>query len=415
MALFFSRDTKLFMAQGSEANGAGPTNIWGLPVLDGFSFSQSTNSSEVTLNEMSNAAGDSRRGRKVFNDSLAPAEFSFSMYARPAVGNSVNGQWEDTTSAAHSVEEAIWANFIAINFWTPPDSNASAWAAGVTSAGTTSTTYDFLDSEKTTLGTFDLYFTLNGCSAEDNQVYKVKDCVINTINSSFDIDGICTLEVSGFGSIIEDKGNVDPTDPADTTLIADGSYVAGGVFINEGTDSTDNFIRNRLTTLVLTAQDDEFYTGDVADSGDYTKFPGQASSPGDYSIALTGGNIELSNNVTFLTPETLCQVNSPIGHVSGTRTIGGSFTAYLGSGDGEGAELFDDLLRNTEIITNSFNVEFAVGGTLVPRITFALPQCHLEIPAIGIEDVISVETTFSALATSLDAADECTITYHAPT
>ena len=42
--LFFSRDTQVFLVQGSKT--------WNLPVLDGFSFSQGTNTSEITLNEI---------------------------------------------------------------------------------------------------------------------------------------------------------------------------------------------------------------------------------------------------------------------------------------------------------------------------------------------------------------------------
>ena len=42
--LFFNRDTKVYLEQG--------TVLWELPVLNGYSFSQATNSSNVTLNEM---------------------------------------------------------------------------------------------------------------------------------------------------------------------------------------------------------------------------------------------------------------------------------------------------------------------------------------------------------------------------
>ena len=45
--LFFSRDTKVVVSDGTTA--------WEIPVLDGFSFSQATNSSEVTLQEMESA------------------------------------------------------------------------------------------------------------------------------------------------------------------------------------------------------------------------------------------------------------------------------------------------------------------------------------------------------------------------
>ena len=73
--LYFSRDSKMFL----EFDGY----VWEVPVLDGFSFSQATNSTEITLNEMESSAGVSRRGRRAFNDSLAAGEWSFSTYVRP--------------------------------------------------------------------------------------------------------------------------------------------------------------------------------------------------------------------------------------------------------------------------------------------------------------------------------------------
>ena len=54
-----------------------------MPVLDGFSFSQSNSTSEIALAEMEDSTGSSRRGRRAFNDALEPGEWSFSTYVRP--------------------------------------------------------------------------------------------------------------------------------------------------------------------------------------------------------------------------------------------------------------------------------------------------------------------------------------------
>ena len=75
--LLFSRDTQVFIKVLNA------DSYWRLDVLDGFSFSQATNAGEITLNEMSSVAGSSRRGRQMFNDSVAAAEWSFSTYAQP--------------------------------------------------------------------------------------------------------------------------------------------------------------------------------------------------------------------------------------------------------------------------------------------------------------------------------------------
>ena len=353
--LYFSRDTKVYLQQGS--------NIWEIPVLDGFSFSQATNASEITLNEMSDASGVSRRARQMFTDSYAPAEWSFSTYMRPFIG--ATGDWGDTNH--HCVEEALWANFVAANAWT------TSWAAGVTASGT-SLAFDFNSSNAVTLGTFDLFFVMGGASSGPKTTYKIEGCVANSASIDFDIDGIATINWSGFGKIITE-------DTAPTVTIA------------EAKDATSNFIRNRLTSLAATSS-----------------LSGTAVT---YDLVLTGGNITFENNITFLTPETLGVVNQPLGHVTGTRAISGNFTCYLNAADtpNSSADLFEDIIEATDTITNSFNLTFSIGGSAAPKVAIALPQCHLEVPTHSIDDVISIEANFHALPSTISGTDEATITY----
>ena len=40
-----------------------------------------------------------------------------------------------------------------------------------------------------------------------------------------------------------------------------------------------------------------------------------------------------------------------------------------------------------------------------------MPTCHLEIPTHSIEDVISVETNFNALPSTIDGTNEVTLQY----
>lgn len=70
-SLHLSREVNVYVKFG--------TKIWEIPVLDGFSFSQATNTAEVTLKEMAGASNSNRRARKLFTDSLAPAEWSFQL------------------------------------------------------------------------------------------------------------------------------------------------------------------------------------------------------------------------------------------------------------------------------------------------------------------------------------------------
>ena len=384
--LFFSRDTKVYVAplnaSGAEVAGA----IWEIPVLDGFSFSQATNSSEITLNEMEASSGGSRRGRKMFNDSYAPAEWSFSTYARPFKSASYAAGGADNQVAHHAVEEALWAMMVGnagAGYTVPSASQVSVWAQGLTQDGT-DLDIDFDDSNTSTLGTANIYFVL-GKTGETATTYKVANCCMNEASMDFDIDGIATIAWSGMGTII-----TEATAPTATRFEAIGS--------------TTNFIRNRLTQLVMTTADDHLLSSGESADGD--------TDAETYALTLTGGNITISNNMTFLTPETLGVVNQPLGHVTGTRTIGGSFTCYLNSTADSSMDLFERIIEDSDTITNKFDLNFKVGGAAaVPRIEFNMAACHLEVPTHSIDDVISLEVNFHALGTDISSTDEIAIKY----
>ena len=126
--LHFSRDSRLYM----EKDGY----LWSIPVLDGFSFSQATNASEITLNEMEDSSGRSRRGRKMFTDSLSAAEWSFATYARPflaAAGVNEDGTGKanrNTHAQVHAVEEALWVAMAGRNTYTATTGRWASPAAG---------------------------------------------------------------------------------------------------------------------------------------------------------------------------------------------------------------------------------------------------------------------------------------------
>lgn len=373
--LFFSRNTRVLMSDG--------TTVWEIPVLDGFSFSQATNASEITLNEMSASGGTtSRRGRKMFNDSYAPAEWSFSTYARPfkSVVDATTG-WDGSAIKTHAVEEALWAYLVSNPTFTPGGSSGDgAWTTSIANA-TATCTIDFNDSNVSALGTFDLFFVMGEGTTIANgthTVYKLEGAVVNSAGVDFDIDGISTINWAGFAKLITEVDTPATSTPA--------------VTINEAITSTKNFIRNRLTTLTATAT-------------------AAQSIVGAYTLTLTGGSISFENNITFLTPETLGVVNQPIGHVTGTRTIGGSFTCYLSNATAGSMDLYEDLQESTSTITNDFNLIFDIGGASAPAMKVTIPNAHLEIPTHSIEDVISIETNFHALPSDLDTADEASIVY----
>ena len=387
--LYLARETKLYVKIGSD--------VWEVPILDGFSFSQATTASEVTLSEMENASGVSRRAKKVFNDALAPAEWSFSTYSRPFMSAAGGGTDADGAARVHAVEEVMWAllagqayyDGVAYDFKDQSGGTSYFnWSTGTTANDTV--TIDWGSSNKSTLGTCSLIFQVG--SGTGKKWYEVTDSVCNEASIDFDIDGIAMVNWSGFGAVIQET--TEPT-----------------VTIAEAITSTNNFIRNRLTQLTIAPNK----TGD--DTGNYT-LAQEGLMEDDYLITLTGGNITISNNITFITPEELGFVNYPIGHVTGNRSFSGNFTCYLDWDDGTGgnldkqsADFWTDMTALTDVVTHSFDLDFAIGGTAEPRMTVTMPTSHIEIPTHSIEDVISLETNFTGLATTFDQTDEATVGY----
>ena len=423
MAFFFSRDTKVFMKWAYDATD---TALYEIPVLDGFSFSQATNTSEVTLSEAANSSGYSKRGRAMFTDSFAPAEWAFSTYMRPTksgTGNAAASNEHGGNAKTFAVEGPLWAAMSAQNY----DKAIAAGTSGNVFASAAATyepdVFDFQNSNQVTLGVFDLFFVLG--AAKDSTtgiyetgqdgvtVYKVANCSVGSASVDFDIEGIAQVAWSGQGQTIEEAVAINTG--TSSANLADGSTGQAAEttkgLINEGISATNNYIRNKLTDLVISYDASET-TGTKGLLG---------SSDTTYSVTLTGGNITIENILTYLTPETLGSVNLPLGHVMGTRSVSGNFTCYLNDTSEGSLQLFEDLQESRGVITNAFDLSFAMGGSSsTPKVTFDLDKCHLELPTHSIEDVISVDVNFHALpsdlssGTATSATNEVKISYTAP-
>ena len=378
--LYFSRDTKV-IAHVPMATAGSPNMYFDLPVLDGFSFSQATNTSEITLNEAQSTSGVSRRGRAMFNDSYAPVEWSFSTYMMPftsAGGTQGTAGKGDATDGDHrEVSEALWAMFF-----------GQTVNAGLVSDATNLDVVQ-TGANKATLGVFDLYFILGasqaaaaytyttGAATANQMIYKIADCSVGEASFDFDLDGIATVNWSGNGKLITEEATLDLS--SSTALIY------------EGVSNTSGFIRNRVSDLTI--------VGDPGDISDVT-----------YTTTLTGGNISMSNNLTYLTPETLGVVNQPLGHVTGSKSVGGNFTCYLDNASAtSSAEFYEDLVEATSDIKNEFSLTFDIGGSGTPHCIITMPTAHLEVPSHSIDEVISMETNFHALPSDFDSTDEISV------
>ena len=419
--LYFSRDSKMFLEFDSF--------VWEIPVLDGFSFSQATNSSEITLAEMESSAGVSRRGRRAFNDSLAPGEWSFSTYVRPftAAGASQGTGSADAAAEVHAVEEVLWALMAGANNYT--SSKYDKGGTDVLVPGSSTMTINFGSSNVAQLSTFNLYFVLGDAN---RTVMKLDGCVVGEASLDFDIDGIATIAWSGnAANVVDFTGNTftatsapafNAQSPAGNTIAVGDVFLdsdnghklqivttvpgSGTVsltsYVNEAITNTTNFIRNRLTVLTVDPT-----TRDPDNDG-------SQELEDDYSLTLTGGNVTISNNITFITPEELGIVNVPIGHVTGTRSVSGSFTCYLTEDTNTtnaSRDFFEDVRAITNVVTNSFDLTFKIGGASGTGLELHMPTSHVEIPTHSIEDVISLETNFQALPSTIDGTNEIELIY----
>jgi hypothetical protein len=413
MAFFFSRDTKVFMSfayDGTTAN----TALFEIPVLDGFSFSQGTNTSEVTLSEAANSTGYSKRGRAMFTDSFAPAEWSFNTYMRPTVsgaGNAAASNQHAGNADVFAVEGPLWAAMSANTY------DRAIGSSGTGDFANNAATYepkhfDFGNSNQVTLGVFDLYFVLGASKDTDTEVYatgtegvtvyKVANCSVGSASVDFDIEGLAQIGWSGNGQTVEEVATINTA--------ASGTTALG--LINEGINSTGNFIRQKLTDLAISFDVSEA-TGTLGalnvDGSDVT-----------YDVTLTGGNITIENNLTYLTPETLGTVNLPLGHIMGTRSVSGNFTCYLNDTANGSLDLFERLQESRGVITNAFDLTFSIGGSgNTPRCNVQVAKAHLELPSHSFDDVVSVDVAFHGLSTDLssgtaaNATNEVGITYEA--
>jgi hypothetical protein len=261
------------------------------------------------------------------------------------------------------------------------DALAGVALNGPTTSGASGLTVSFAGSNAHELLPLVFYFKV------DNQTYRITGATITSVTVDFSIDGIASLQWAAQGRSLQED-----TFPA--TYLAATPAALGTIGSAE-----PSFIKNKLSVLSITAFDT-------------TKFPG-VSGNGIYNVAITGGSLTIDNGITFLTPEELGVVNKPIGSFTGTRAISGNVTCYLrtGAATGQSGDLFTDLVTNTDVVTNEFNISLKLGGASAPRIEFNMPKAHLQIPTTNIEDVVAMDIGFTALGSTIEATDEITAVY----
>lgn len=424
-----------------QTTGLTNTNTFEIQVLDGFSFSQNTQSETVTLNE---AGATPVRGQRSFNTSLDPVDFSFSTYLRPRVDGGVvtaeesvlwnavagaggagsatltSGAFADitrlttSTSAAEIALTGLTATnlvvgqvytvsgitgtyadewntpvrIVAINIGTETVEveylTAPSVAAGVTvttatgfalrtgawADNATSAIVHFGGSNKHQLQTFGMIFIV------DNVTYAVDNCALDQASIDFGLDAIGMVAWTGKGTSLRQLPTTSAT--AGATITFSGGLTGAA----KGKITTAPYIANKLSTMKLISN-----IGGVAGT--------------EYSIAITGGNLTIANNLTYLTPANLGTVNIPITYFTGTRAISGNVTAYLRGGAGNPtSQLLQDMLAaSATAVDPKFYVQLEVGGSTNPvRVELEMNAAMLTIPTVNVEQVVSTQINFTAQA-----------------
>lgn len=431
------------------------TNTFEIQVMDGFSFSQASNADTVTISE---AGAVPVRGQRSFNTSLANVEFSFSTYIRPKLvatlikaeesvlwnallSSDLIGTASDTSFTFTSLTSATLSNptattnklaiigvgmvlltvgayyvvrgvtaiganqynapvkvlsssatLLELEYQTAPTAAAasanwgttgivkfskSAWnehiAVGADSPSSAYSSLVTAHSNKNQLQKFGMYFLV------DNILYAVDNCAMDQAVVDFGLDGIAMVAWTGKGTALRALPSTAVISAANPAVFS-GAGNATGTAAAKVTDA--QFITNKLSTVSLTSN-----IGGVSGTA--------------YTLALTGGSITISNNITYVTPANLGVVNLPIGYFTGTRSVTGTLNAYLRTGTTNTAGLLANMLANAATsVDPKFKLQIDIGGSSnAVRVETLIDGAMIQIPTIDAQAVMSTAINFTAQGT----------------
>lgn len=405
MSFNLIRNARMFFTTNVDVNtgvvkttGFTTSNTKEIQVLDGLSFSQATGSETVTINE----AGTSPiRGQRSFNTSLEPVELSFSTYIRPFFNEgatTVQGPY-DSTDIVDAEEDVLW-NAFAAGYVDGTEEliegNDAAWVKTAGSAGNEPySTLSFANSGKNQMQKFGVIVTLDASS------YVIDNCVLDQATIDFGLDAIATIAWTARGSTLR---SVTISATQANPVVFSGAYFTAGTNQAKAKVTTAPFLANKLSKIEITSNI-------------------SGTSGTSYDLALTGGSVTFSNNVTYLTPANLGTVNKPFTYFTGTRAVSGSVNCYLRTGgSNRSAKLLEDMLTGSATdVEPDFQIKLSIGGAdtaTTTRVVLLMPACVLTIPAINTEQVVSSTINFTAQgysgsAFAIDQNNEATITYYA--
>ena len=417
-----------------------------IQVLDDLTFSQTTAVETISVNE----TGDTPiRGQRTFNTALNPVDFSFTTYMRPNVASTtitceenvlwnamfgldpiggLNPAWTDgntttptpascvlTNSAKHQLQrfglivifdnnafllDDCSLNTATIDFgidaiasiqWSGQARRVRRVAAPTITAGVWSgslvgtykskvTTAPFIANKLTTVTLKSKIGTASSIGAPVTKSATATnasgDLVTLGNTTGLSIGDAVVFSGTGFGGIISGT----------TYYITSINNATSVITISLTSGGTNVTLTTATGTLTLTRP------------GTFTAGSAPSSGTTSYTMPLTGGSITLTNNITYLTPAYMGTINEPIAYFTGSRSITGSLTAYLRTGTGYSAELFQNLVNNIAVDSDpEFYLQVEIGGSASQtKVELEMPGVVLTIPTVNAESVITTTVNFTA-------------------
>lgn len=453
------RNSKVFFTTNIDTagvpNSAGHTisNSQLLTVLDGFSFSQNTNSDSISISE---AGGVANRGTRTFNTALNPVDFSFSTYIRPKL----------VSSLVESDDAVLWNALLGD---TAIGSSPAYTLTGITAGSTAMDAAGILTIAGTGMATTgmvagDILIIKGVTAAGANQFNSAVKILTNPTATGFTAQYLTKPSVSlvttGWSAAVTlnkpawNKNAAVGTDTI-TTAYSEASTARSNLnkLLAFGLVVTVDGVTYTLNNCVLDQAVVDFgldgiatvaWTGKAASisqvannvtytaaSGDYNlgggTYTGTIKGPvvtantnyitnklstvalaaniggggTAYSLALTGGSITIANNVTYLTPANLGVVNIPVEYYTGNRQISGTLNAYLRTGSANTAGLLATMLTNAATSAETkFALTVTIGGASNPnKVELYGTGAAVQIPTIDAQAVMSTSINFSLQGT----------------
>lgn len=433
MAYNLARNSRVFVttnlntATGAvKTSGFTTTNTWELQVLDGFSFSQGTNTTNIQINE----AGEAPiRGQRAFNTALNPVEISFSTYIRP----------KNNTSTVGAEERVLWNALMGSVGIEGTTDGVPNTVTGTTLGGTpaatlvrASTSSPIVTVTGTTMSTYTVggIYNIIGLTGTDATKYNRPVKVNSSTASALVVEYLTappnaaatvvpnvtcsaavkltksawvdqptatgiTVPYGQVSSALSNKNqlqaigfifNVDNAwytidncamDQASIDFgldaIATIAWTAKGTKLNTiatptGVDlSQANPVLGTSGSLAGTATgrtlDAAYITNKLSTTTVVSTLGGVGTGSTAYTVVLTGGNITIANNINYVTPNNIGVVNVPIGYFTGTRAISGTMNAYLRTGTGQVADILQSMLANIATSAETkYKLQIEIGG-----------------------------------------------------